>query len=57
MMFNNILNALNISPSTISNFNWLDLLGRYVRNISELVLAFSSKFVLTSGLSFCLKIS
>ena len=47
MMFNNILNALNIPPSTISNFNWLDLLGRYVRNISELVVAFSSKFVLT----------
>ena len=47
MMFNSILNALNIPPSTISNFNWLDLLGRYVRNISELVVAFSSKFVLT----------
>jgi len=46
-MFNGILKALNIPPSTISNFNWLDLLGRYVRNISELVLAFSSKFVLT----------
>lgn len=46
-MFHSVLKALSIPPSTISDFNWLDLLGRYVRNISELILTFSSKFVLT----------
>lgn len=46
-MLNYFLKAFNIPPSTISNFNWLDLLGRYMRNISELILTFSSKFVLT----------
>ena len=46
-MFNDLLKVLNIPPSTISDFNWFNLIGRYMRNISELILAFSSKFVLT----------
>lgn len=46
-MFQDILKALNIPPTIISNVNWLDLLGRYLRNVSELLLTFSSKFVLT----------
>ena len=46
-MFLDILKALNIPPSTIANVDWLDLLGRSLRNISELILTFSSKFVLT----------
>ncbi|NLL36918.1 MAG: AI-2E family transporter [Fretibacterium sp.] len=41
------MKALNLPPETISRLTWADLLGRYFRNISELLLAFSSKFVLT----------
>jgi predicted PurR-regulated permease PerM len=42
-----ILKVLQIPPESISRINWMDILGRYLRNISEVVFALSSKFVLT----------
>ncbi len=45
--FINLLNSLSIPPEAVKNFNWLGLLQDNARNISELVIALSSKFVLT----------
>ena len=45
--FINLLNTLSIPPEAVKNFNWLGLLQDNARNISELVIALSSKFVLT----------
>ncbi|MDR2136659.1 MAG: AI-2E family transporter [Synergistaceae bacterium] len=42
-----ILKLLQIPPESIPRISWMDILGRYLRNISEVVLALSSKFVLT----------
>jgi predicted PurR-regulated permease PerM len=43
----NILKALQIPPESLPRISWMDILGRYLRNISELAFALSSKFVLT----------
>ncbi|MDR1731263.1 MAG: AI-2E family transporter [Synergistaceae bacterium] len=43
----NMLKALQIPPDSIPRISWMDILGRYLRNISEVGLALSSKFVLT----------
>ena len=45
--FINLLNTLSIPPEAVKNFNRLGLLQDNARNISELVIALSSKFVLT----------
>jgi predicted PurR-regulated permease PerM len=45
-MSRNILEMLQIPPESMSRINWLDILGQYLRNISELAFALSSKFVL-----------
>ncbi|MDR2175814.1 MAG: AI-2E family transporter [Synergistaceae bacterium] len=42
----NVLQMLQIPPESMSRINWLDILGQYLRNISEIALAISSKFVL-----------
>jgi predicted PurR-regulated permease PerM len=42
-----ILRVLQIPPESIPRINWMDILGRYLRNISEVIFALSSKFVLT----------
>ncbi|MDR2523846.1 MAG: AI-2E family transporter [Synergistaceae bacterium] len=41
------LKALQIPPESIPRINWMDMLGRYLRNIAEVVTALSAKFVLT----------
>jgi predicted PurR-regulated permease PerM len=45
-MTRNILEILQIPPESISRINWMDILGQYLRNISEVAFAISSKFVL-----------
>ncbi|MDR1377769.1 MAG: AI-2E family transporter [Synergistaceae bacterium] len=40
------LKLLQIPPESIPRISWMDILGRYLRNISEIVFALSSKFVL-----------
>ncbi|MBQ7577638.1 MAG: AI-2E family transporter [Synergistaceae bacterium] len=45
--FINLLKTLSIPPEAVKNFNWMGLLQDNARNISELVIALSSKFVLT----------
>ena len=45
--FVNLLKTLSIPPEAVKNFNWLGLLQDNARNISELIIALSSKFVLT----------
>lgn len=45
--FVNLLKTLSIPSEAVKNFNWLGLLQDNARNISELVIALSSKFVLT----------
>ena len=42
-----ILKALQIPPESLPSFNWMDILRPYLRNISEIAFAISSKFVLT----------
>ena len=42
-----IMKALQIPPESLPRITWMDILGRYFRNISELAFAISSKFVLT----------
>jgi predicted PurR-regulated permease PerM len=42
-----IMTAFQIPPESLPRISWIDILGRYLRNISEVVLAISSKFVLT----------
>ncbi|MDR1741953.1 MAG: AI-2E family transporter [Synergistaceae bacterium] len=42
-----VLRALNLPPESVPSFNWMDVLGPYIRNISETAFALSSKFVLT----------
>jgi predicted PurR-regulated permease PerM len=45
-MTQNILEMLQIPPESISRINWMDILGQYLRNISVVAFAISSKFVL-----------
>ena len=42
-----IMRVLQIPPESIPRMSWMEILGRYLRNISESVFAISSKFVLT----------
>ncbi|MDR1874506.1 MAG: AI-2E family transporter [Synergistaceae bacterium] len=42
-----IMKALQIPPESLPRISWMDILGRYLRNISEIAFALSSKFVLT----------
>lgn len=42
-----VMKALNIPPESIPRISWMDILGRYLRNISEVAFTLSSKFVLT----------
>ena len=42
-----IMKMLQIPPESLPRISWMDLLGRYLRNISEIAFALSSKFVLT----------
>ena len=42
-----IMKALQIPPESLPRMTWMDFFGRYIRNISELAFALSSKFVLT----------
>ena len=42
-----VLDALSIPPETVKNFDWFGVLRSQVSNISSLIIALSSKFVLT----------
>ena len=42
-----IMTAFQIPPESVPRISWMEILGRYLRNISEVVFAISSKFVLT----------
>jgi len=42
-----IMRALQIPPESVPRISWMDILGRYLRNISEAAFALSSKVVLT----------
>ena len=42
-----VLDALSIPPETVKNFDWFGILRSQVSNISSLIIALSSKFVLT----------
>jgi predicted PurR-regulated permease PerM len=41
------LQFLQIPPESVPRISWMNILGRYLRNISEIAFALSSKFVLT----------
>jgi predicted PurR-regulated permease PerM len=43
----NILTILQIPPESAPHISWVDILGRNLRNISEVAVAISGKFVLT----------
>ena len=42
-----IMKALHISPDSVPRINWMDIVGRNLRNITENIFSISSKFVLT----------
>lgn len=42
-----IIEVLQIPPESLPRISWMDILGRYLRNISEIVFTLSSKFLLT----------
>ena len=42
-----IMRVLQIPPESVPRITWMDILGRYLRNISEVAFTFSGKFVLT----------
>ncbi len=45
--FMGMMAALNVPQETLSSFNWMDILRDNIRNISEIIVALSSKFVMT----------
>ena len=45
--FANLLQALSVPPEAVRNFDWLGILKDNARNISALIIALSSKFVMT----------
>lgn len=45
--FANLLQVLSIPPEAVKNFNWVGILTDNARNISSLIIAFASKFVMT----------
>ncbi len=45
--FKDVMQALSIPPEKLNGVNWLGLLRDNAKNISELVIALSSKFVMT----------
>ncbi len=45
--FANLMQALSVPPETVKNFDWFGILRDNARNISALIIALSSKFVMT----------
>jgi len=45
--FADLLQVLSIPPETVKNFNWMGILRDNASNISSLIIALSSKFVMT----------
>ena len=45
--FINLMQMLSIPPEAVKNFNWMGILRDNARNISSLIIALSSKFVMT----------
>ena len=45
--FVNLMQTLSVPPEAVKDFNWLGILRDNARNISSLIIALSSKFVMT----------
>ena len=45
--FSGLMQALSVPPEAVKNFNWMGILKDNARNISSLIIALSSKFVMT----------
>ena len=45
--FVDLMQALSVPPEAVKNFNWMGILRDNARNISSLIIALSSKFVMT----------
>ena len=45
--FGHVMEVLGVPPEAVSNFDWLGILRDNAKNISSLIIALSSKFVLT----------
>ena len=45
--FANLMQMLSIPPETVRDFNWMGILRDNARNISSVIIALSSKFVMT----------
>ena len=45
--FINLMQTLSVPPEAVKDFNWLGILRDNARNISSLIIALSSKFVMT----------
>ena len=45
--FVNLMQMLSIPPETVKDFNWMGILRDNAKNISSLIIAISSKFVMT----------
>ncbi len=45
--FSSLMEALSVPPETVKNFNWMGILRDNAKNISSLIIAISSKFVMT----------
>ena len=45
--FVNLMQILSVPPEAVKNFNWMGILRDNARNISSLIIALSSKFVMT----------
>jgi predicted PurR-regulated permease PerM len=46
-MIENIIEILQIPPESVPSISWFNVLGQYARNISEVALTLSAKFILT----------
>ena len=42
-----VMRILQIPPESVPRITWMDIMGRYMRNITEIIYAFTSRFVLT----------
>ncbi|MBR0094866.1 MAG: AI-2E family transporter [Synergistaceae bacterium] len=45
--FANLMEVLSVPPETVKNFNWMGILKDNAKDISSLIIALSSKFVMT----------
>ena len=45
--FSNLMQALSVPPEAVRDFNWMGILKDNAKNISSLIIALSSKFVMT----------